>query len=176
MKLYIMDNTILTRTNNQITAPELRLIDEAGNNLGILKKEEALQMAKDKGLDLIEIAPTAKPPVARIMSFDKFRYQKEKEMKRQRVAQKAAEMKQVQVSARAAEHDLRVKAKRANEFLENGSKVEILMVLRGREKGNREWASQKLQDFLKMLDPNHKVVSPSRYTGRGFVIQVNKPR
>ena len=108
------------------------------------------------------------------MSFDKFRYQKEKEYKKQRLAQKTAGMKQIRVSARAAENDLRVKAKKANEFLENGSKVEVMMILRGREKGNRAWAEQKLKDFLKMLDPESKVTSPPRYTGRGFMVQVQK--
>ncbi len=154
----------------------MRIIDEGGENLGVFKKEEAFLMAQQKGLDLIEIAPQAKPPVARIMSFDKFRYQKEKEIKKQRLAEKAAAMKQVQVSARSAAHDLEVKAKRANEFLEAGSKVEIMMKLRGREKGNRAWAEQKLKDFLGMLDPEHKVVLSPKYTGRGYVVQVVKPK
>ncbi|HEY4523275.1 MAG TPA: translation initiation factor IF-3 [Candidatus Paceibacterota bacterium] len=162
------------KTNNQITSPELRVIGASGENLGIITKEEALRLAAEKGLDLIEIAPTAKPPVAKIMSFDKFRYQKEKEYKKQRLAQKTAGMKQIRVSARAAENDLRVKAKKANEFLENGSNVEVMMILRGREKGNRAWAEQKLNEFLRMLDPESKVTSPARYTGRGFVVQVQK--
>jgi len=166
--------SIQTRINNQITAPELRLIDESGANLGIVKREEALRMAEDKRLDLIEISAAAKPPVAKIMSFDKFRYQKEKEMKKQRVAQKAMGMKQVRISARAAQNDLLVKAKKANEFMERGGKVEIMMILRGREKGNRAWAENKLKEFLKMLDPEHKVTAPPRYTGRGFVVQINK--
>ena len=150
------------------------MIGADGENLGVIAKEEALRLAAEKGLDLIEIAPTAKPPVAKIMSFDKFRYQKEKEYKKQRLAQKVAGRKQIRVGARAAENDLRVKAKKANEFLDNGSKVEVMMILRGREKGNRAWAEQKLNEFLKMLDPESKVTSPSRYTGRGFVVQVQK--
>lgn len=152
------------------------MIDEQGTNFGVISRDEGLRMASERGLDLIEIAPTAKPPVAKIMSYDKFRYQKEKEMKKQRMAQKSAEMKQIRISARAAENDLRVKAKKANEFLEKGSKVEIMMILRGREKGNKSWAEQKLKDFLKLLDPEHKITSPSRYTGRGFVVQVNKSK
>lgn len=162
------------RSNNQITAPELRVIGEGGENIGVIPREEALRLAMEKGLDLIEIAPAAKPPVAKIMSYDKFRYQKEKEYKKQRLAQKSAGIKQVRVSARAAENDLKVKAKKANEFLENGSKVEIMMILRGREKGNRAWAEQKLKDFISMLDPESKVTAPARYTGRGFVVQVQK--
>jgi translation initiation factor IF-3 len=164
------------KINNQITAPELRVVDETGTNLGVLPREQALTLAREKGLDLIEIAATVKPPVAKIMSFDKFRYHREKELKKQRVAEKQEAMKQVQVSARAAAHDLQVKAKRANKFLDNGSKVEIFMVLRGREKGNRGWAEQKLAEFMKMLDPEHKVVLPPRYTGRGFITQVVKAK
>lgn len=153
----------------------MRVIDEAGGNLGIFPRDQAIELARQKGLDLIEIAPGAKPPVARIMSFDKFRYQKEKELKKQRVAEKAATMKQIQVSARSATHDLQVKATRANAFLEKGSKVEIFMVLRGREKGNRPWAEQKLKEFMTLLDPSHKVVMAPRYTGRGFIVHVVKP-
>lgn len=162
------------RINNQISAIELRVISQAGENLGVLSKEEALHKAAEAGLDLIEIAPTAKPPVARIMSYDKFRYQKEKEGRKQRKATKAEELKQVRVSARAATHDLEVKAKKVNGFLEKGSRVEIMMLLRGREKANKDWARAKLEEFLGLLLPDHKVASPPRYTGRGFVVQVSK--
>jgi len=144
--------------------------------LGVLSKEEALKLAQEKGLDLIEIAPTAKPPVAKIMSFDKFRYQKEKEFKKQRLAVKTDEFKQIRISVKAAQNDLLIKAKKVNEFLEGGSKVEIMMVLRGREKGNKSWARKKLDEFLKIIDPAHKVIMQPKDTGRGLVMQINKSK
>lgn len=165
---------ILIKTNEKITALELRVIDEAGANIGVLQTADALQMARDKGMDLIEISPNAKPPVAKIMSFDKYRYQEEKKLKKQRAGQKTQELKGVRISGRAAEHDLQVKAKKVNEFLNEGHIVEIQLTMRGREKANREWARQKLLDFLKMISPEHKVLLEPKYGMRGFNMQVIK--
>jgi len=142
--------------------------------LGKMAKEAALKLAMDKGLDLIEIAPNAKPPVARIMSFDKFRYQQEKKFKKQKSQQKGGEMKQIQISIREAAHDLDMKAGRANKFLAEGNPVEIMMTLRGREKRNRDFAKEKLVDFVKLLDPEHKIIMQPRPGGRGIVMQVIK--
>ena len=164
----------ITKTNEKITAPELRVIDEAGANIGVLPREQALQMAKEKGLDLIEIAPTAQPPVAKIMSYDKYRYQETKKLKKQKASQKIQELKGVRISARAAEHDLQVKANLANKFLEEGHIVEIQLMLRGREKANRNWARQKMLDFVKMIIPEHKVLLEPKYGMRGFNMQVVK--
>ena len=140
----------------------------------MLTKEEALKRALEANLDLIEIAPTAKPPVARIMSFDKFRYQKEREERKQRLAQKTEELKQVRISPKAAKHDQEVMAKKVNGFLDKGSRVEIMMRLRGREKANRDWARLKLEEFLKLLSPEFKLISPPRYTVNVFTVQVTK--
>ncbi|MDO8429968.1 MAG: translation initiation factor IF-3 [bacterium] len=164
----------MIKTNEKITALELRVIDEAGANIGVLQTADALQMARDKGMDLIEISPNAKPPVAKIMSFDKYRYQEEKKLKKQRAGQKTQELKGVRISGRAAEHDLQVKAKKVNEFLNEGHIVEIQLTMRGREKANREWARQKLLDFLKMISPEHKVLLEPKYGMRGFNMQVIK--
>jgi len=84
----------------------LRVVDETGENLGVMPLEAALKLAMEKGLDLIEIAPMVKPPVARIISFDKFRYQKEKELKKQKATQKTSELKQIQITAKSAKNDL----------------------------------------------------------------------
>ena len=162
------------KTNEKITAPELRVIDENGVSVGILALAEALKTAKERGLDLIEVSPMAKPPVAKIMSYDKYRYQEEKKFKKQRAQQRAQELKQVRISARAAIHDFQVKANKVNEFLAEGHLVEIQLVLRGREKANKDWAKQKLLDFIKMINPEHKVIMEPRYSGRGFNVQVVK--
>jgi len=139
-----------------------------------MPREAALKLAQEKNLDLIEIAPPAKPPVAKIINFDKFRYQKEKELKKQKATQKIGELKQVQISARAAQNDLEIKAKRLQELLDEGHKVEILLVLRGREKYNREWARYKLKEFFKLITQEYKVISEPKFGGKGLMMQIAK--
>lgn len=164
----------MIRINEKINVREVRAIDETGANLGVIETSEALRLAKEKGLDLVEISPMAMPPVVKIISFDKYRYQEEKKWKKQRATQKIQEMKQVQISVREAIHDLGVKAVRVNKFLGEGNKVEVLLNLRGREKAHQDLAKQKLRDFIKMVDPEHKILSDIKWTGRGFNIQIVK--
>jgi len=149
------------------------VIDEKGANRGVLSREEALELAEAAGLDLIEVSPQTSPPVARIMSFDKFRYETEKKQKKQRLHQKGGDMKQIQISIRAAKNDLEIKARKANAFLEEGHTVEILMRMRGREKANKAWAHGKLQEFIgAYIDPNHKVVMTPKQGMRGIATQI----
>lgn len=162
------------KINNQISASELRVIGENGENLGVMKKEAALTLAKEKETDLIEISPTAKPPVAKLMSFDKYRYQEEKKLKKQRAQQKTQELKQVQIGIKTAKHDLEIKSEKVDEFLTEGHQVTIVMVLRGREKGNKNWALQKLDEFLKIIKTPHKIIMEPRFGGRGFSILIVK--
>ena len=152
----------------------MRVVDETGENLGVMPLEAALKLAMEKGLDLIEIAPMVKPPVARIISFDKFRYQKEKELKKQKATQKTSELKQIQITAKSAKNDLETRVKRINEFLEEENKVEIMLVLKGREKYNREWARYKLNEFLKMITVEYKTTMEPRFIGKGIVMQIMK--
>ena len=163
------------RINSEITAPELRVVDEHGRNLGVMKREEALALIKpETGLDLIEIVPTAKPPIARLMSYDKFRYEEGKRLKKERLAQKAAGLKQVQISARAAQNDLQIKVRQLQKFLEEGHQVEIHLRLRGREKYNKEWARKKLDEFLKMITVEYKIMTEPKFGGRGLLVQIVK--
>ena len=162
------------KINNQITVSELRIIDETGSNLGVMSKDAALKLAQEKKLDLIEISPLAKPPVARIMSFDKFRYQQEKKLKKQRAQQRGQELKQVQIGPKTAIHDLEIKAGQTNKFLAEGNRVQIIMVLRGREKANKDWARKKMDEFLKIITPDHKIIMEPKFGGRGIVAQITK--
>lgn len=148
------------------------MLSNDGKNLGVFSAAKALAMAKEQGLDLIEISPNAKPPVVRVMSYDKYRYLEEKAEKKERASQKAAGMKQVQISAKSAEHDLQVKLKKLEEFLAEGHQVEINMRLRGREKGNKPWAEERLKHFLSMIQGEYKIVSAPRFGGRGMSVQV----
>ena len=153
----------------------MRVIDETETHLGIISREAALDLAQERNLDLIEIVPTAKPPVAQIISFDKFRYQKEKEFKKQRLAQKkSSELKRVRISPRASRHDLETKTALVEKFLQAGHKVEINLFLRGREKYNKDWGLLKLNEFLKIIKIPHKITLAPKFIGRGFVVQLIK--
>ena len=136
--------------------------------------KEALAAAIAKGLDLILIVPNASPPVAKITRFDKFRYEKEKEWKKRRQAQKALEMKQIQISVREAKNDLSTKIRKLEKFLGAGHKVEIVMTLRGREKGMKDFARIKLEEFLKMITIDHNIAQEIKPGGRGLAVQVIK--
>lgn len=168
------DCIIQYKINNQINSSELRVITETGDNLGIMTRDQALTEARNRGLDLIEIAPQASPPVAKIIGFDKFRYQQEKEEKKKRLTQKTKDLKQVRITPRAGKNDLLVKIRKIEEFLGAGHKVEINLFLRGREKGNKDWGLQKLNEFLAMITVPHQVTLAPKPGGRGFITQVTK--
>jgi translation initiation factor IF-3 len=161
--------------NHQITAAELRVIGEKGENLGVMAREDAIKLTRpEEGMDLILISPNAKPPVARVMSYDKFRYEEGKREKKERAAQKATEMKHVQITVRAAQNDLMVKVRQAEKFFAEGSLIEVNMRLRGREKRNKELALQKLKEFLKMIPTEHRELHPPRFGQNGPSIQIAK--
>lgn len=161
------------KINNQITADELRVLDESGQNLGVMPLGDALKLAEEKRLDLIEITASAKPPVARIMSFDKFRYLESKKEKKQSQV-KQQDTKQIQIGIKTAKNDLEIKAKLARKFLEQNHPLSIVMRLRGREKANKDWAKEKLEEFLTIIDIEHQVISPPKFGGRGIAIQIKK--
>ena len=162
------------RKNTEIVAPELRVQDSEGNSLGVMKLAEALKLAENQGLDLVEIVPNATPPIARIISFDKYRYQKDKADKKERLAQKTAGSKQIQISARAAKNDLQVKVRQLEKFMNEGHQIEIALRLRGREKYNKDWANQKLDEFMKMIPLEYKIVSPPKFGGYGLNVQIGR--
>jgi translation initiation factor IF-3 len=165
------------RINNQILAEEIRVIGPNGENFGILKREQALALVDpEKGLDLIEIAPNAKPPVAKLMNYDKWRYEEEKKQKRELFLQKtkSTSIKHIQISPRAGQNDLETKLKQLENFLNKGYIIEIQMKLRGREKSNKEWVEQKMNDFLNMITTKYKVISQPKYGGRGMSMQIEK--
>jgi translation initiation factor IF-3 len=150
------------------------VIDEQGNNLGIMKLEEALKLAQQKGVDLVEISPTAKPPVTRLISYDKFRYQEEKKRKKQRLSQKTKELKSIRISPRAAQNDLQIKAKMTEKFLNEGHIVEINIFLKGREKTNQAWALQKIKEFIEMIKIPYQITTELRQNNKGYSTQLIK--
>jgi len=171
--LYSLAINNHTRINHQITAKELLVIDDGGESLGVLPLPEALRIAKEKGLDLIEIAPTATPPVGKITSYDKYRYQQEKKLKKQKSQQKDQETKEVQISVKEALNDMKNKVIRIDEFFTKGHPVQIVLVMRGREKANKDFAMRKLDEFLKMVN-NYRIISDKKFGGKGIIVQIQK--
>jgi len=141
----------VARINAQIQAPEVRVIDVEGNMVGIMPVAKAIEQARASGLDLVEIAPKANPPVAKLINYDKYRYQLEKLARQQRKHQKKVEIKGIRLSVRTGDHDLQVKATRAEKFLKEGNKVKIDMFLRGRERGNTNQAIEQIKKYMQKL-------------------------
>jgi translation initiation factor IF-3 len=140
------------RVNEEITAPKLRVIDENGQPLGIIGTAEALRFAEERGLDLVEVSPKAEPPVAKILNHGQFRYQKEKEARRQKIQSHEIETKGIRLSVRIGEHDLEIRRQQAKKFLERGDKIRPEIVLRGREKAHTDLAEEIINNFVKSLE------------------------
>jgi len=140
-----------TRLNQDIRANSLRVIDQDGKQLGVLSRAEALQMAAEQELDLVEISPDANPPVAKIVDWGKYNYQRTKQLQKNKRNTKALEMKQIRFGLKIGEHDLEIKMKKVIGFLEAGHKVKLTIFYRGRELAHKELgfklAEKVISDF-----------------------------
>ena len=139
------------RINNRIRAPQVRLIDDEGGQLGIVQLREALAIAEERGLDLMEVAPNAVPPVCRIVDYGKFRYEQTKKDREARKNQKQAELKEVRLKPKTDDHDLEVKAKQARKFLLAGDKVKFTVRFRGREIYHPDIGREMLEQMAEEL-------------------------
>jgi translation initiation factor IF-3 len=163
------------RINNEIRAKELRVVGAEGANLGVISLEEALKAAQDAGLDLIEISPKAKPPVAKVMDYGKFQYEQKKKDSAMRAKSKPTETKSVQVKMGTGDHDKTLKAKRAAEWLAEGHRVKVELFLKGRYKYmDQALLKGKLDDFLKVIPHAFKVADPIRKVPKGFATVIER--
>lgn len=137
-----------SRTNNQIRVPEVRVIDENGEQLGIMRTQDALAMAREREMDLVEVSPQARPPVVKFIDYDKFRYHQKKLEQQQKKKLKKVDIKGIRLSLRISEHDLSIKAKKALDFLGEGHKVKIDLLMRGREQAHPELGFEVVKKFL----------------------------
>ena len=138
--------------NDDIRVPEVRCNVDGGESLGIISTDEAMEKANQLGLDLVLIAPTAKPPVAKIMDYGQFKYQEEKKLKEQRKNQTKIDVKEIKLSVKIAENDISYKVKHAREFLAEGKHVKFRVFLRGREMAHPEAAKEVLLRVWPMLE------------------------
>jgi translation initiation factor IF-3 len=160
------------RINHQIKASEVRVVTEDGEQLGIMKLSEALGLANEHGLDLIEVAPNAQPPVCKIIDFAKYKYQQKKAESEARKKAKKTEVKTMWLSMRIGQHDMEVKSKKVDEFLEGGDVVRIELRMRGREQAFPDLARQQLEGFLKLISKPYRVDVPMKKMGGTFSLTI----
>ena len=159
------------RSNNRISSPEVQVITSDGENLGVLNTNEAISMAKNQGLDLIEIAPNANPPVCKILDYGKYLYNIEKQEKINKKKQHIVHVKEIRIRPNIGDYDLVTKLKRGQKFLENGDKLKITLMYRGREFFSRkEDGVEVLNKVVEILKDISVVDKPADLQGRRISI------
>ncbi|WP_430733205.1 translation initiation factor IF-3 [Candidatus Sulfurimonas baltica] len=158
--------------NDDIRATELRCNVDGGEPLGIVSLDEAMDKANELGLDLVLIAPDAKPPVAKIMDYGKYRYQEERKLKEQRKNQVKIDIKEIKLSVKIAENDISYKVKHAREFLEQGKHVKFRVFLRGREMANPQAAKDVLLRIWPMVEDIGVMDKSPKFEGRYYNMYV----
>ncbi|MGD8625977.1 MAG: translation initiation factor IF-3 [Anaerolineae bacterium] len=161
-----------TRVNAAIQAPQLRVIDSDGKQLGILPRREALRLADERELDLVEVAPNAEPPVVKLMDYGKYQYEKAKREREARKARKEIEVKEVRLRPKTDDHDINFKVRQARSFLESGAKVKIRMRFRGREIYNLDVAKQQFDRFAGELADVGTIEQRPSFEGRTMLMIV----
>lgn len=163
------------RINHQITAREVRLIDDEGANVGVVSFQEALKRAVELGLDLIEVSPKALPPVCKIMDFGKFKYEQEKQERQQKArAKKGGDIKGIRLSLRIKGQDLEMRKNQALKFFEDGDKVRIELQLKGREKAHADRAREIIQNFARSLGEGIAFEQPLTKMGGNITVTLAK--
>ncbi len=145
------------RTNENIRVPEVRVLDNTGANLGVFTVEKAIEMAYEQGMDLVEINPKSEPPVCKIIEFGHFKYQKEKEIRKQRAGAHESEIKGLRLSIRISDHDLGIRLMQAEKFMERGDKVKPEIILRGRENAKSGIAFDVFKKFYAKLSEKMEI-------------------
>jgi len=156
--------------NERIRVPRVLVIDESGEKLGEFYTEEALALARERGLDLVEVAPMARPPVCRITDFGKLKYEKKKKDAATRRNQAIVELKEIKIRPKTDDHDFDVKERAARRFLEEGDKVKVTVRFRGREMAHREIGEEQSKRFADKLQDVGTIEQPPRMDGRQMVM------
>ncbi len=156
------------RVNEAIRRSEVRLIDVDGTQIGIVPIKEALALAKERGLDLVEVAPNANPPVCRIMDYGKYRYQMQKKSHHK----KTIEVKEIKLRPRIDDHDLELKVKSIRRFLDDGNKAKVTMMLRGREATRPEYGMKVFEKMLQMLEGKYNLEKKPTLEGSNITMVI----
>ena len=156
--------------NEQIRDREIRLIGEDGEQLGIMSARDAMKLAREANLDLVKIAPTAKPPVCKIIDYGKYRYEQARKEKEARKKQKTIEVKEVRLSPNIDTNDLNTKVNQARKFVSSGNKVKVAVRFRGRELAHTAVGKTILEDFAQKLSDIAEIDKPAKLEGKSMVM------
>ncbi len=163
------------RINREIRAPKLRVIDDADGNLGTMTTDDALKLAVEKGLDLIEISPNAVPPVAKIMDYGRFQYIAQKKDRDARAKAHTTETKTIQIKIGTSERDLELKAKKSSEWLKEGHRVKLDLFLPGRTKYMEpKFLEERLDRILRLVSEEYRVSEPPKKSPKGLTVVIEK--
>ncbi len=175
-EITIKNTVSRTKLNGEIRYPEVRVIGTNGEQLGIMSSKEAQVLAKEQGVDLVEIAANANPPVAKIIDWGKYQYQKMKEeaKNRKKAREKQSELKQMKIGLKISDNDLNIKVRKMREFLEDGDRVKILIVFRGREMAHKEIGQELLDKVLALMEDIAIVEGKAQFNGRNLSVGVRK--
>lgn len=169
-------NTSRTRLNGEIRYPEVRVIGSNGEQLGIMSSRDAQLLARQQGVDLVEIAANANPPVVKIIDWGKFQYQKMKEeaKNRKKAREKQSELKQMKVGLKISDNDLNIKVRKMRSFLDDGDRVKVMIVFRGREMAHKELGSELLDKIVALLGEDVVMEGKAQFSGRNLSAQIRK--
>ncbi len=162
--------------NEQIRDKEVRLIGEDGEQLGVMSSKDALNMAKEAGVDLVKIAPKAQPPVCKIVDYGKYRYELARKDKEAKKKQKTVDIKEVRLSPNIDTNDLNTKVNHARKFISKGDKVKVTLRFRGRELAHVNQSKVILDDFAKQLEDIAVVEKPAKFEGRSMIMFLTEKR
>ncbi|MDU1043940.1 MULTISPECIES: translation initiation factor IF-3 [Peptoniphilus] len=162
--------------NEEIREREVRLVDDEGNQLGVVATNQAIDLAISKRLDLVKVAPNAKPPVCRLMDYGKYRYDMEKKEKEARKKQKVINIKELRLTPNIEDHDLNTKANRAIDFLKNGDRVKVAVRFRGREMGHTDLGREVLDKFVDLISEYGVVDKKPKMEGRNLVMFLSEKK
>ncbi len=151
-------------------ADQVRVIDDRGENLGVLNTDEAIERAKDVGLDLVEVSPNANPPVAKFLDVGKFRYEAQKKANAARKTQKVQDVKEIKMRPNIDNHDYDVKMRNVNKFIDNGDKVKVTLRFRGREMSHQQLGMELLQRVQEDMKETAKVEAYPKLEGRQMLM------
>ena len=164
-----------TRLNQSIQASQLRVIDQDGSQLGVFSRQEAIKLAEERDLDLVEISPDAKPPVAKIIDWGKFNYQKTKQNQKTKRNNKLVELKEMRFGLKISEHDMNVKLNKVKKFLDSSNKVKITVIYRGRELAHKDIGFTLADKMIAILGDTIIIDQQPQFAGKqlNFVIRSN---
>lgn len=162
--------------NEQIRDREVRVVSEDGEQLGVMAIKDAMKLAQDAELDLVKIAPTAKPPVCKIIDYGKYRYELARKEKEAKKKQKTMDVKEIRLSPNIDDNDLNTKANQARKFLEKGDKVKVSLRFRGREMAHMNMGRQILDRFYHTLEDICVVEKPAKMEGRSMIMFLTEKR